>query len=218
MAADGAERVKKRVRLLQLLEAAERGALTPIEVRKLHAFAYLADVLSPIWHLEPFEARLAKTGRSPYFPDLQYEIDILVAMGLVEVTSLKYIRNPRDEVSFTARFALRYESKHLDAIFAALTEDADNTNTREYLVQLANALATLGDQDIEAAATEDATYSDPRTSTQDYIELSEAVEESSRTQTAIATFDKLFPETHLPPPRRLFMYAHYLGRKVNVGA
>src|SRR5207237_283742 len=136
MPADDTERVKKRVRLLQLLEAAERGALTPIEVRKLHAFAYLADVLSPIWHLEPFEARLAKTGRSPYFPDLQYEIDILVAMGLVEVSELKYIRNPRDEVSFTARFALRYESKYIAEIFADLTEDPDNESTREYLGQL----------------------------------------------------------------------------------
>jgi hypothetical protein len=218
MASDHTQRVKKRIRLLQLLEAAERAALTPIEIRKFHSFAYLADILSPIWHLEPFEARLAKTGRSPYFPDLQHEIDTLVAMGLVEVSNLKYLRNPRDEVLFTVRFALRFESKHLDAIFEELTEEPDNENEREYLAQLANALGTLGDDDIEAAATEDATYSDPQISTQDYIELNEAVDPTSRTQTAIAAFDTLFPDTQLPPPRRLFMYAHYLGRKVHARA
>src|SRR6202161_2326157 len=113
---DDLQRVKKRTRLLQLLNGAENAALTPIELRKLHSFAYLADVLSPVWMLLPFEARLAKTGKSPYFPDLQRELDLLVASGMVQVSKLNYSR-VASRVNFTACFALRYESNHLGAIF-----------------------------------------------------------------------------------------------------
>jgi len=211
---DDLQRVKKRTRLLQLLNAAENAALTPIELRKLHSFAYLADVLSPVWMLLPFEARLAKTGKSPYFPDLQRELDLLVASGMVQVSQLNYSR-VASRVNFTACFALRYESTHLGAIFVLLKEDHETHSEQEYLSQLANALATLRDDDIAAAATEDASYSDPALSLQDYVELADRTYGSSRTERAVSEFGRLFPDTQLPPSRRLYMYAHYLGRKVH---
>ena len=206
------QRFKKRTRLLQVLNAAENAALTPIELRKLHSLAYLADILSPVWMLQPFEARLAKTGKSPYFPDLQKELDLLVASGMVQVSELSYSR-AGSRVNFTACFALRYESENLAAILAALEEDSDSKKEREYLAQLANALATLRDDDIAEAATEDASYSDPALSTQDYVELADRSGRESRTERAVSEFGNLFPYTQLPPSRRLYMYAHYLGRK-----
>jgi hypothetical protein len=72
--------LKYRIRLIQLLTAAEQAALVPISLDKLHAFAFLADVLSPVWNLRPFEDRIGRTGKSPYYPDLQKELDLLVAM------------------------------------------------------------------------------------------------------------------------------------------
>jgi hypothetical protein len=214
MSLDELQRIKKSVRLLQLLNAAENAALTPIELRKLHSFAYLADVLSPVWMLLPFEARLAKTGKSPYFPDLQRELDLLVASGLVQVTQLNYTRLA-SRVNFTACYALRYESENVSAILGMLNDDEEGLKEQNYLFQLANALATLRDDDIAAAATEDASYSDPALSLQDYIELADRPGKESRTERAVSDFSKLFPYTQMPPSRRLYMYAHYLGRKAN---
>jgi hypothetical protein len=214
MDTDTLQRIKKRVRLLQLLSAAENAALTPIELRKLHSFAYLADVLSPVWMLLPFEARLAKTGKSPYFPDLQRELDILVGCGMVEVSHLDYTR-VGSRVGFSACFALRYDSKFLADVLDALEEDSESKKEQEYLGQLANALATLRDEDIAAAATEDASYSDPALAGQDYIELADRTRGASRTERAVSEFGLIFPTTQLPPARRLYMYAHYLGRKAN---
>lgn len=218
MLRDELERLKRRVRLLQLLDAAERAGIAPIDVGRLHAFAYLADILSPVWSLSPFQSRLAKTGRAPYFPDLQRELDNLVAMGLAEVSDLDYRAAPGEtRVRLVAKFALNFQQASVHALLAAMDLDEEARATRDYLTGLANALASLRDEDIAAAATEDATYSDPSLGTQDYVDLQVAAK-GSRTQTAVATLEKLFPDIHLPPARRIVMYAHYLGQKVRARA
>lgn len=211
-------KVKRRVRLLQLLDAAERAGIAPIELSKLHAFAYLADILSPVWALKPFQARLAKTGRSPYFPDLQKELDALVAMGLVEVSGVEYRHKPGEvRVQLVAKFALHFALPQMEALLLAMEDDAEASRVREHLVSLADALAALPQAEIDEAATEDATYSDPVLGMQDYIDLQSAAA-GSRTQVAVAALERLFPDARLPPGRRVVMYAHYLGQRVRARA
>jgi hypothetical protein len=152
------ESTRKRVRLCQLLEAAERAALAPIDTDKLHAFAYLCDILSPVWGLTPFDRRILKTGRPPFYPDLQREVDRMVAMGLFEVSDLSYRKAPDGSMIFQARYALRFASAHGRALRQALDADPEAVSSQAYLDELARALATLRDDDIASAAAEDATY------------------------------------------------------------
>lgn len=203
-----------KIRLLQLMEAAERAALTPIATDKLHAFAYLCDVLSPVWGLAPFDKRILKTGRPPFYPDLQREIDRLVAMGLFEVSDLSYQKAPDGSMIFQAKYALRFGSSHGRAIRATLEADADAKPTQAYFDELARALASLRDEDIAAAAAEDASYDDASIATGDVIDFGSAARRV-RTHEATSSLDALFPNIHLTPARRLYMYAHYLGRKVH---
>jgi hypothetical protein len=201
-----------------LLDAAERAGLAPIELQMLHAFAYLADVLSPVWGLKPFQTRLAKTGRAPFFPELQNEIDALVGMGLIEVSELDYRRVPgEDRVQLMGKLGLRFQSPHMTPLLAALEADPYLDAMRQHLVNLANALAILPDGQVGEAASEDVTYSDPLIGTQDYIDL-RTTANASRTQMAVAALDQLFPDTSLPPSRKVVMYAHYLGERVRARA
>jgi len=211
------ESTRKRVRLCQLLESAERAALAPIDTDKLHAFAYLCDILSPVWGLTPFDRRILKTGRPPFYPDLQREVDRMVAMGLFDVSDLSYRKAPDGSMIFQARYALRFASPHGRQLREALDADSEAAASQAYLDELARALATLRDDDIASAASEDATYDDPSISSGDVIDFGDAARRV-RTHEATASLDQLFPDIHLTPARRLYMYAHYLGRKVHAAA
>ena len=54
-------RLKRRCRVLLLLDAAEQTGIAPLPSARLHAFAYLADVLSPVWKLLPFDGKVYKS-------------------------------------------------------------------------------------------------------------------------------------------------------------
>jgi hypothetical protein len=214
------KRTKHRVRLIQLLGAAERSGLAPIDLGKLHAFAYLADILSPVWNLRPFEDQIGRTGRSPFYPDLQRELDTLVAMGLVEPSEISYeaVRvedgGEAKEIQFSANYALRPQAPTLSSIVEQLLGDEDMANEQNYLDALADALSSLPDDDIAAAATRDLAYEGSAADSEEYFKLDTGVG-GSRTTKAVAAFDAAFPNTRLTPARRLFMYANFLGKRVH---
>lgn len=208
------DKIKHRVRLVQLLSSAEQAALAPISLDKLHAFAYLADILSPVWNLRPFEDRIGRTGRPPYYPDLQLQLDLLVGMGLVEPSDLSYQHDDSGDAHFSAAYALRFTSSHLTALTFELSKDPDSAAEQRFLNALADALASLPDEDIARAASRDLAYEGSGSDAEDYLDL-EDLTGQSRTEVAVASFDKVFPGSKLTPARRLFMYANYLGRRAH---
>ncbi|WP_421950104.1 hypothetical protein [Pelagibacterium sp.] len=208
------DQIKHRVRLLQLLASAEQAALAPISLEKLHAFAYLADILSPVWNLRPFEDRIGRTGRPPYYPDLQLQLDLLVGMGLVEPSELSYTVEDGGDARFSASYALRFASPHLQPITNELGDDQDSAAEQKFLDALAEALASLPDDEIAQAASHDLAYERSASDLEDYLEL-DSIVGTSRTERAVASFDQVFPGSKLTPARRLYMYANYLGRRAN---
>jgi hypothetical protein len=209
------QHTKSRVRLVQLLVAAEHAALAPIALDKLHAFAFLADVLSPVWGLHPFEDRIGRTGRPPYYPDLQVQLDLLVGMGLVEPSELSYrTDSEKDGARFTASYALRFSSLHLNRLDNALQADGQSAKEQRFLNSLAEALASLPDDEIAMAASKDLVYQRSGPDTEDYVDLDRS-DHPSRTARAVASFDDVFPGTKLTPARRLYMYANYLNRRAH---
>src|SRR5437762_5002289 len=80
------EIMRRRARIILMLDAAERLSITPLRAIRLHAFAYLSDVLSPVWQLPSFDGKILKIDGGPYYPDLQQDIDRLVVLGLVRVS------------------------------------------------------------------------------------------------------------------------------------
>jgi hypothetical protein len=133
------------------LTAAEKAALAPVSIDKLHAFAYLADILSPVWNLKPFEDRIGRTGKPPYYPDLQIQLDVLVGMGLVEASDLKYTKDDSG-VKFGASYALRFESSQLSKLTLALSDDEESEQVQTFLNALAEALPHIADQNASISS------------------------------------------------------------------
>lgn len=115
--------IKHRVRMI--LAAAEQAALTPVSPNNLHTFAYLADILSPVWNLRPFQDRIGRREQLPYYPDLQRQIDILVGIDFVELSDLSYEVDDGLRARFNASYVLLYESVHFGELASTLEMDED---------------------------------------------------------------------------------------------
>src|SRR5262245_59310808 len=85
--------LRRRVRLLVLLDAAEQAGLAPIKILHLHSFAYLSNVLAPVWEFVPLDGKILKRRGGPYYPALQRDLDALVGKGMVVITGLAHLRD-----------------------------------------------------------------------------------------------------------------------------
>lgn len=223
----GVQAMRRRVRLIQLLDAAERAAIAPVSASLLHALAYLADVLSPVWELSPFDGKILKSKGGPHYPDLQRDLDRLVVLGLVEITNLTY-QNANHGAQLDGDYALRFKSSHLAGILAAVGPSQGSLNLdpadqllHSYLVELAGALATLPQAQIEKVASADPTYADDRIGEFNIIDFGSWTREprianlSSRTAERFRSF--LPHGSSLSPSEKLYLYASYLGRRIRGG-
>jgi hypothetical protein len=219
--------IRRRARIVMLLDAAERAGIAPINAIRLHAFSYLADVLSPVWDLPPFDGKILKIEGGPHYPDIQQEIDRLVVLGLVEVSNLRYLRRPNGGARIACDYSLRLDSKQLPDILFALGArapfhplDPKDQEVHAFLVDLAGALALLPGEQIEKAATLDATYADSRIGDANLVDFASWTNDPGSANLSVLTaerFSAFLPEeSRLSPGERIYLYASYLGRKINV--
>ena len=87
----GYDALRRRVRIILLLHGSEEAGIAPIPLRRLHTYAYLSNVLAPVWDTRVFDGQLLKRRGGPFYPALQHELDRLVGMGLVLITDIRHI-------------------------------------------------------------------------------------------------------------------------------
>ncbi|MYB37486.1 MAG: hypothetical protein F4Y26_08910 [Gammaproteobacteria bacterium] len=218
-------RAKRRGRVLTLLDAAERAGVAPLPSARLHALAYLADVLSPVWDLIPFDGKVYKSDGSPHYPDLQQEMDALVVLGLVEASGLSYEVRARGGARVDGLYGLNFTSPHLEPLLCALGArgvdnaiDPEDVRLHDYLVELAGALATLPNDEIESATGFDVTYRTgaPSHNVVDFAEWVDDKKEANPSWQAADRFEEFFPaESNVGSGEKLYLYAAYLGRAMN---
>lgn len=218
--------IRQRARVLQLVDAAERAGITPINSRRLHAFAYLADVLSPVWDLPSFDGKILKIEGGPHYPDLQREMDRLVVLGLLQISGMRYLVRGNFGARLDASYALNFDSPCLSSILEALgaRTAANAFDTRDarihlFLVDLASALATVRDAELDEAATLDATYADTRFDYSNIVDFGEWTQNSREDNLSLRTvdnFSRFIPDDFdLSGGQKLYMYASLLARRVN---
>jgi len=209
--------VLTRARLLQLMSALERMGGTPVETLDLHAFAYLSNVLSPLWELEPLDYSVLKdrTKTGPYYPALQRELESAVGQGLIEVVDLHSIDTP-DETSLRATFRLAFERAR--PLLAVLDGLPDERETSAFLTELAGAFLDIRDDRRDDAAALDAAYSDPEIPEDRVVDfgsevVSRAVNASLNTARQLQHYAPV--GVTLNRAERLVMYVRLLKRKAH---
>ena len=144
----------RRAWALLLIDAAERGGLIPIASDEVHALAYLGDCLAPVYGIPALDGVLLRRAQGPLFPDLQWDIDRLWAMGLMEMVSLPERVGMADTArrvgygvttAGSARARELRDSPFLDRLFT-------------FFVALATALARVPHDQRLSAVDRDLTY------------------------------------------------------------
>ena len=147
--------VRRRVRIIMLLDAADYAVITPIPLPRFHALAFLADVLSPIYNFVPLTGRIMKRRTGPYFPDLQWEVDRLIGLNLVLPQGLKPVIDG-DRAHIDAAITLHRAFAH--EVLQLVYSDQQFSHYRNFFRELAGALSNIDDQELDAATQSDITW------------------------------------------------------------
>ena len=151
-------RLERQLRLIAIMDAAERCGLVPISSHDLHAVAYLTDVLAPVWDLPVLDGHVLKRKGSPFFPPMQRDLDSLVGMGVVQVDQFRY-QHGDDEWRLDADYSLY--RPFADRILAALKEHESHRTSYTFTQEVVYAASGFGEDELRQLRNADAAYSDP---------------------------------------------------------
>lgn len=162
---------ERRVRIVTILDAAERAGLVPIRITQLHAAAYLSNVLAPVWQLVPLDGKLLKRRGGPFYPEIQYELDRMVGQGVVRISGVSHVL---DELSgWRLEGSYRLNHHFADRIVRKIDSFQDEYETATSIRELLFALAALADDELDQAISQDATYMDPSVDVGSVIDFDE---------------------------------------------
>lgn len=211
--ANGVAALRRKVRLVALIDSAERAGLAPLPVQRLHTFAFLSNVLAPVWDMPVLDGKVFKRRGGPFYPVLQHDLDILVGSGVAIISSLGHVLDEQK------RWRLE-GSYHLHRVFAdrILNRIGDFEEERKFLgflEELALALSSLSDEDLDKATSEDATYSDPIVDFGNVVDFAEWQRKNS-TAAAAAQFERFLPRgVRADNGEKLHMYLRHLQTRIH---
>ncbi len=157
------QQTERRLRIVSILKWAEPVGLSPTSTDVLHSIAYLADVLSPVWHLPALDGQVLKRIKRPFFPRLQHDLDELVGIGLVRVCRFDYLVDDDQQNGATWRVDGEYElrSDRAKPILDAIMRFPEQHKRHEFVREVVYAASGLGSEGLAAIGLLDAAYSDP---------------------------------------------------------
>lgn len=205
---------ERRVHVLLLLDAAEQADLTPLTSEQLHRIAFLANCLSPVYDVPIMDGEILKYPRGPFYPDLQWDVDRLVFMGLAELSQVRYERD-RHGWWFSAMYAL--SPRGVSFVEKVVNEITSARKRHDFYLEVAGAYATLGDEGRDEAALQDANFRNKNVSMKGLIDYSPLGRNFS--VQAVETFtDFMPPAVGLSRRDKLYLYFRYLNRMVERAA
>jgi hypothetical protein len=155
-----------------------------------------------------------KYRRGPFYPTLQWDLDRLVAQGLLAMIGFRRVRDnlgPWFHASYTL-------SDKAFRLIAALTIAPQAARMHAYLQEVTLAYASLPEVGRENAALEDATYNDPEVHLNSLIDFGEWEKRNFTVKTADA-FARLSPAgISLTGRDKLHLYFRYLNRMLERAA
>ena len=214
MTSDQISVLRRRVRLVVLLDAAEAAGLVPIRILWLHAFAYLSNVLAPVWDLPVLEDAVLKRQGGPFYPELQHNLDRLVGIGVADVSAIGHVQDKSNRWRLDG--AYRLNRSFADPILSTLQKFEEEHRIATFLHELGYALSALSDEDLDRAVSEDATYSDRMVTNDNVIEFGPR-RGKNYTAAVAHEFSRLIPGGNATSGEKLHLYVRHLHRRIHGG-
>jgi len=201
----------RRAWVMSILDAAARAGLTPIVQTLVHRAAFLSNALAPVYDVDVENGLVTRWKRGPFFPELQWDLDRLAAMGLARFDR---IRHEKDEGGwwFEVRYGLGPRS---DEFIAASSTIAGFARVHRFHRELLAAIASLPDADRDDAALSDANYANTVDAADDehetVIDFGQWTERNFSTRAARAIDDQVTGLPGFDPRSRVHLYLRYLA-------
>lgn len=200
--------VQREVRILMLLECAERAGISPLSSTQLHALAYLVNVLAPVWDLVPENSALLKLRGGPYYPELQADVDRLTAKGLLTVENTSFVQAEDGAWRLEGLFSPATDAS--SGILHHAKSFDDEQRIYSLVLELCLALSALDSDALVATALADATYSNPGVSFGREIDFSRWGKSNASAELA-AYFEYLMPASvRSGNSENIHLYVSYL--------
>lgn len=151
------KQIARQLRLIAILDSAERVGLTPLDALALHTLAYFTDALAPVWHLPVMDAQILKRAR-PYYPSLQDDLDGLVGRGVVRVTDLRDARQSGGAWRLQGKYELH--RMFSDPILEVAARFEQQQREIEFVREVVYAASGFGIDNLDRATEVDALYGD----------------------------------------------------------
>jgi hypothetical protein len=151
--------LRRQLRVIAIVSAAERCGLAPLAADQLHTLAYLADALAPVWNMPILDGQRLKRRSGPMSPLVQHDVDRLVGCGVLEPQVVRHIRDADGNWRLDARYRLHRE--FADPIIKRALSLTGQAAQMKYVREVVYAASALGTKGITEAAAGDAAYADP---------------------------------------------------------
>lgn len=206
--------LRRRLRVILLLDALNDAGLVPIPILHLHAFAYLTNVLSPVWQMPVMNGKVLKRQGGPFYPDLQFDMDRMVGMGMIVIYQVGHVLDDENNWRLDGKYKLNHALT--ENIFQTLSSYPEEAELRDYIGELAFALSSLSDEELGQAFQEDATYSDPVVANNNVVNFEDVRKNYSAN--AAQRFDQLDKSRAITPGEKINLYVSHLQRRMVGGS
>lgn len=205
--------IRRRVRLVVLLDASREAGIEPLPTLRLHLIAYLANVLSPVWDMPSVDGAVLKRRGGPFYPELQADLDRLVGLGVVRVENLRHERIDDDRYRLEGSF--RLNQALAQPILDYLRVIPDEAEAAKFVRELVLALSALSDDEIDRAITEDATYSNPQVGLDNVIDFGQWMSANYSANAAERVGGFVRSGAVVGPSEKVHLYVRHLRRRLH---
>jgi hypothetical protein len=207
--------LRRQARILVLLDSATKAGLTPMGIIPFHAFAFLSNVLAPVWNMHALDGKILKRKGGPFYPALQKDLDRLVGMGMVLIREVTHVRDTEGKWRLEGRYCMNRQMSAPAVDY--LLHLPDEGRFASFATEIAYALSAIGDAELEHALVEDATYSDPGVSANNVLDFEEWARNNPSVNAA-NSFNLFMPRgTKATPGEKLHLYVRHLRWRMHAG-
>lgn len=202
-----------RTWILLAIDACDRSGLTPIGKTRFHRLIFLTNCLAELFELNPPSKHILKYRRGPFYPDVQWQLDRLSSMGLLEPKNFSIIEDAHGAWMEVDYFI---NSTGIETV-KKIRETELGEATAKYIIEIVFAFARIDSKKLDGIALRELNYAAPGIANGALITFED--KESNFALRKTEEFQKLAPEILTTRVReKVHLYLKYVEKYEGVAA